>query len=150
LTVSFLFHGDLFFPGWDCLPRSEDEGGHLDPPHGWLVRGHYVHRGQPQCRSHEKEAGGGGDLKIRYKSKLNCASYGEFPLESHSTLFVFLMKKVSLNFDFQAASYQPAFKRSTYGEPDDDTQCRLFPYIFSTALAVLFTLVDSGIDVYSI
>ena len=27
---------------------------------------------------------------------------------------------------FQAASYQPAFKRSAYAEPDDDTQCRFF------------------------
>ena len=24
----------------------------------------------------------------------------------------------------EAASYQPAFKRSTYVEPDDDTECR--------------------------
>ena len=39
--------------------------------------------------------------------------------------------KLSLILDFQAASYQPAFKRSAYVEPDDDTQCRLFNHISS-------------------
>ena len=41
------------------------------------------------------------------------------------------VKTNSLTFDVQAASYQPAFKRSAYVEPDDDTQCRLIPNIFA-------------------
>ena len=32
----------------------------------------------------------------------------------------------------EAASYQPAFKRSTYVEPDDDTECRFATFFLIT------------------
>ena len=54
--VSSAFSHDLIFSGWDCLSRREDEGGHPDPPHGRLVRGHLVHCSQPQRRGIEAEA----------------------------------------------------------------------------------------------